>query len=65
MSDEPLILAINQGTTNTKAIFIDRDGRVVGQATRPLAIEYPRPGWVQQDGLAIWRSVQECVDDVL
>ena len=65
MPNQPLILAIDQGTSNTKAILVDRDGSVVGQASRPMDIEYPQPGWVQQDAAAIWMAVQECIDEVL
>ncbi len=65
MPNEPLILAIDQGTTNTKAILVSPEGTVVGQAARSMDIEYPQPGWVQQDAAAIWTAVRECVDEVL
>ena len=65
MPNEPLILAIDQGTSNTKAILVDPGGSVLAQASRPMDIEYPQPGWVQQDADAIWQSVRECVDAVL
>jgi glycerol kinase len=65
MGSDALILAIDQGTTNTKAILVDGQGRIVGQAARPMAIEYPQPGWVQQDAAAIWEAVRECVDECL
>jgi glycerol kinase len=65
MSNDPLLLAIDQGTTNTKAILVDRRGTVVAQVARPMAIDYPQPGWVQQDAAAIWTAVRECIDEVL
>ncbi len=65
MSRDRLVLAIDQGTTNTKAILVDADGAVVAQASRPMGIEYPRPGWVQQDASELWRTVRECIDEVL
>jgi glycerol kinase len=65
MSDHRPILAIDQGTTNTKAILVDDEGRIVAHAARPLAIEYPRPGWVQQDGGELLQSARECIDEVL
>jgi glycerol kinase len=65
MPNEPLILAIDQGTTNTKTILVDRGGAVVAQAARTMDIEYPEPGWVQQDTAAIWTAVRECMDEVL
>ena len=65
MSTARSILAIDQGTSNTKAVLVDPAGFVMGQASRPLHIEYPQPGWVQQDAAALWQSVRECIDEVL
>ena len=65
MPTDRLVLAIDQGTSNTKAILVDPGGSVVAAASRPMAIEYPQPGWVQQDAGALWSSVRECVDEVL
>ncbi len=56
------ILAIDQGTSNTKAIAVDREGRIVARASVPMAIAFPQPGWVEQDPLAIWNAVQTVVD---
>ncbi len=58
---EPLILAIDQGTTNTKVLLMDRAGGVRARASRGLEIAFPRPGWVEQDPAALWRSVVEAV----
>jgi hypothetical protein len=57
MSTQPLVLAIDQGTSNNKAILVEPTGSVVALASRPMAIEYPRPGWLQQDAGAIWQSL--------
>jgi glycerol kinase len=59
------ILAIDQGTTNTKVLLIDAQGIVIAQAARPLTQRYPHPAWVEQDADAIWRSVREAVDECL
>jgi glycerol kinase len=59
------ILAIDQGTTNTKALLVDHGGRVVARASRPLKQTYPQPAWVEQDPTEIWQSVREAVDEVL
>ena len=60
-----LILAIDQGTTNTKALLVDHRGVVVFKASTPLEIFQPKPGYVEQDPLALWQSVvevsQKCV----
>ena len=59
------ILAIDQGTTNTKAIIVDEAGAIIARASSPLVQSYPQPAWVEQDPLAIWQSVQEAVDGCL
>lgn len=59
------ILAIDQGTTNTKALLIDRQGQTAFRASAPLALIHPQHGYVEQDPLALWQSVclvaEECV----
>jgi glycerol kinase len=59
------ILAIDQGTTNTKVLLIDARGAVIAQAARPLVQRYPHPAWVEQDAGAIWQSVREAIDECL
>lgn len=60
-----MILAIDQGTTNSKALLVDLAGQVRSRASRPLAQTYPQPAWVEQDASAIWQSVVEAVDECL
>ena len=59
------ILAIDQGTTNTKALLVDANGAVLKRAARPLAVHYPQAAWVEQDPLALWQSVQAAVAECL
>jgi glycerol kinase len=59
------VLAIDQGTTNTKVILVNPAGEVTRLASRPLAVSYPAPAWVEQDPLALWQSVQEAIDACL
>jgi glycerol kinase len=59
------ILAIDQGTTNTKVLLVDPQGRVIAQASRPLTQRYPHPAWVEQDADAIWQSVRAAIDECL
>ncbi|HWC65986.1 MAG TPA: glycerol kinase GlpK [Thermoanaerobaculia bacterium] len=47
------VLAIDAGTTGNRAILFDSDARVVADAYRELPVSFPRPGWVEQDPLAI------------
>ena len=49
------VLAIDQGTTGSTALVLDRDGRVLGRATEEFTQHYPRPGWVEHDPEEIWR----------
>lgn len=53
------ILAIDQGTTNTKALLIDETGAVVARASEPVEVRFPQPGWVEEDPLELWRTVQD------
>src|SRR5215510_10271081 len=59
------ILAIDQGTTNTKVLLVDAGGNVIAQAARPLTQRYPQPAWVEQDAEAIWQSVRQAIDACL
>jgi glycerol kinase len=64
-ANDGYILAIDQGTTNTKAILVDHTGQVIRRASQPLAVSYPQPAWVEQDPRAIWQSVQMVIDECL
>lgn len=64
-SSRPLILAVDQGTTNTKAIAVDAAGQVVARASASLRVTYPQASWVEQDASAIWQSVLDCLGEVL
>lgn len=59
------ILAIDQGTTSTRAIVFDRQGRKLGAGQRELPQSYPQSGWVEHDALRIWTDTQACVRDAL
>ena len=51
---EPLILALDQGTTSTRAILFGADGRALAEAGSPLEQHYPRDGWVEHDAEEIF-----------
>ncbi|MEQ4723910.1 FGGY family carbohydrate kinase [Nonomuraea sp. B19D2] len=57
----PLILAVDQGTSSTKALLVDAGGRVVSRAVAPVAESQPRPGWVEQSAEELWQSVRRAV----
>ena len=50
------ILALDQGTTSSRAILFDRAGQVVSVAQREFRQIFPKPGWVEHDANEIWRS---------
>jgi len=60
-----LILAIDQGTTNSKVSLFDERGMLVSEDSLSLDIKYPQPGWVEQDPWALWHSVQAAAAGVL
>jgi len=55
------ILAIDQGTSGTKAVVFDSRGQVVAKATEPLTSYFPRPGFVEQDPVEIYGNVLAAV----
>jgi len=52
------LLAIDQGTTSTRAMVFDADGNAVSIAQQELPQVFPRPGWVEHDPNGIWRDTQ-------
>ena len=65
MSQADHVLAIDQGTTSTRAILFDRDVRAVAVAQRELEQHYPERGWVEHDPEQIWRDVLDVTQAVL
>ena len=61
----PLVLAIDQGTSSTKALLVDGRGEIVGRAQTPVSLATPEPGWVQQDGEEIWSSVRRAASEAI
>ncbi len=59
------VLAIDQGTTSSRAIVFDPQGRPLASAGRPLVCRYPHPGWVEQDAEEIWDGVVESARQAL
>ena len=50
------ILALDQGTTSSRAILFDREQNILGVAQKELTQYYPREGWVEQDAMEIWST---------
>src|SRR3954464_1746684 len=59
------ILALDQGTTSSRAILFDRRGRVAAASQQEYPQHFPQPGWVEHDPLDIWHSQLACAREVL
>ena len=64
----PYVLALDEGTTNAKALAVAADGTVLAVGSAPVPVSYPQPGWVEQDAEDIWRAqsaaIAACLDGV-
>jgi len=56
MTDKNFLLALDQGTSSSRSIVFDRQGRIVAMAQREFRQIYPQPGWVEHDPKEIWAS---------
>jgi glycerol kinase len=65
MSNPPYILALDQGTTSSRAILFDKAGRIVQVAQKEFQQYYPQPGWVEHDPEEIWSSQYGVLAEVL
>ncbi|MER5973136.1 glycerol kinase GlpK [Streptomyces sp. NPDC002055] len=61
----PFIAAIDQGTTSSRCIVFDKDGRIVSVDQKEHEQIFPKPGWVEHNGAEIWANVQEVVAGAL
>ncbi len=59
------ILALDQGTTSSRAILFDRTGTVIDIEQQEFKQYFPQPGWVEQDALEIWQSVEDVIARML
>jgi glycerol kinase len=59
------VLAIDQGTTSSRAILFDRQGKMVHMAQKEFQQYFPHPGWVEHDAMEIWSSVQSVIAELL
>jgi glycerol kinase len=54
-----VLLALDQGTTSSRALVLAADGRILASAQQETRQSYPRPGWVEQDALQIWETQRD------
>ncbi|WP_461224604.1 glycerol kinase GlpK [Lacticaseibacillus suihuaensis] len=57
MADQQYVLAIDEGTTSTRALIIDHAGSIVADAQREFPQYFPQPGWVEHNANEIWNAV--------
>ena len=53
------ILALDQGTTSSRALLFNRNGEILASAQREFAQHFPQPGWVEHDAMEIWQSQRD------
>lgn len=58
---ESYIMAVDEGTTSTRAMIINHDGKEVGSAQKEFPQYFPQPGWVEHDANQIWNAVQTTI----
>jgi glycerol kinase len=59
------ILALDQGTTSSRAILFDRDGEARASANQEFKQYYPQPGWVEHDAEEIWQSQRTVAEQAM
>lgn len=65
MSEKKYILAIDQGTTSSRAIVFDKSGKIINVTQKEFTQIFPKPGWVEHDAMEIWSSVQSVAAEAL
>ena len=65
MSAKATILSIDQGTTSSRAIVFDANGKALATAQKEFAQHYPHDGWVEHDPEAIWESVRAVTENAM
>ena len=58
------ILAIDQGTTSTRAIVFDKKGNIIAVSQQEITQFFPKPGWVEHNASEIWDTVRDTVKEV-
>lgn len=59
------ILTLDQGTTSSRAILFDKEGKIVSLAQREFRQIYPNPGWVEHDPMEIWSSQASVITEAM
>src|SRR5438270_11804314 len=59
------VMAVDQGTTSSRAIIFDRAGSIIASAQREFGQHFPRPGWVEHDPVEIWATQSGVIVEAL
>ncbi|PJG85164.1 glycerol kinase GlpK [Conservatibacter flavescens] len=65
MSDKKYIIALDQGTTSSRAVLLDHDANVVEIAQREFTQIYPKAGWVEHNPMEIWATQSSTLNEVV
>lgn len=65
MNNKSYILAIDQGTTSSRALLLNQQGEVVHTAQQEINQIFPQPGWVEQDAEEIWQTTLDVMKEVM
>ena len=65
MKEKQYVIALDQGTTSSRAIIFDREQNIVSIAQKEFTQYFPRPGWVEHDPLEIYRSQIQVMEEAL
>ena len=65
LNEQQYVMAIDEGTTSTRAIIFDHQGNKVAMSQREFPQYFPQPGWVEHDAMEIWDAVQSVISDVM
>ncbi|MBN7819337.1 glycerol kinase GlpK [Bowmanella yangjiangensis] len=59
------LLAVDQGTTSSRAVLVDAKGRIMDMVQRDFTQHYPKPSWVEHDPRDLWHTVLDCCRQLL
>lgn len=65
MTEKKYVMAIDQGTTSSRAILFDHGGQIVSVGQKEHEQIFPKAGWVEHNPIEIWANIRECVADAL
>ena len=65
MTEKRFVMAIDQGTTSSRAILFDHAGQIVSVGQKEHEQIFPKAGWVEHNPIEIWDNIRECVADAL